>query len=67
MKKIDLHLNTAYLLMEGISETALEWDKKDPSYHYYSQPREHSKESMIRRCVQARQELLQVIKELRKI
>ena len=68
MNKINLHLNIANLLMESIAETSLEWRKADSTkYPYVGQPPEHSRESVIRRCIQARQELLQVIKELRKI
>ena len=66
-KKLRLHLNTAFYLMEGLKESMA----VDPiiskygSNTYYDYPREHSDESVIRRCVQLRQELLQVMKILR--
>lgn len=53
------HLNTAELLLSGIKESFIvEKDK------WGLIPPEHSKESIKRRCVQARQELLMVMKEL---
>ena len=69
MNKVNLHLNIANLLMESIAGTALEWsDKKEKTNApWINQPPEHSKESVIRRCVQVRQELLMVMKELRKM
>lgn len=49
------HLDTAILLMEGVKESlSAEPDK------WGCIPPEHSRESIHRRCVQARQELLQV-------
>jgi hypothetical protein len=54
------HLDTAILLMEGVKESlSAEPDK------WRCIPPEHSRESIHRRCVQARQELLQVQKALR--
>jgi hypothetical protein len=54
------HLDTAILLMEGVKESlSAEPDK------WGCIPPEHSRESIHRRCVQARQELLQVQKALR--
>lgn len=65
---VRLHMNTATYLMESLKESMLaepdKWELLvgDPMYSY---PPEHSDESIIRRCVQIRQELLQVIKKLR--
>ena len=65
-KKLKRHLDTAKLLFEGIEESMGTW-KKDDGWHYrYITPPENSKESVVRRCVQIRQELLQIIKELEK-
>ena len=61
---LKLHLDTAELLMKGIQESI----KVDPTRSYGAYdiiPQEHSDESIIRRCIQIRQELLQVIKKLR--
>ena len=53
------HLDTAILLMEGVKESlSAEPDK------WGCIPSEHSRESIHRRCVQARQERLQVQKAL---
>ena len=57
---LKLHLDTAELLMKGVQESVTV--KPD---HWNIIPPEHSSESIIRRCVQIRQELLQVIKKLR--
>lgn len=58
-KSMKNHLYTAQLLLAGIEESAgVEPDE------YGDVPPEHSKESMIRRCVQVRQEILQVQKAL---
>ena len=66
MNKVDTHLKIANLLMGTISETMGKWSSnKNDIWPYYGMPPEHSKESVIRRCIQVRQELLQVIKELR--
>ena len=67
-KEVRLHFNTALYLMESLKESMTQ----DPevyqsvvgyTHHYYNP--EHSDESIIRRCIQIRQELLQVIKKLR--
>ena len=66
MNKLVTHFKIANLLMGTISETMDKWSsKKTDLFPYYGMPPEHSKESVIRRCIQVRQELLQVIKELR--
>lgn len=68
MKKIERHLQTAKLLMEGIEESIQTWDKERTAkgwYAYANSATEHSKESVVRRLIQTRQELLQVIKELK--
>lgn len=54
------HLDTAILLMSGVKESL----SVKPDYWGIIPP-EHSAESIYRRCVQARQELLQVQKALR--
>lgn len=56
------HIDTAVLLAEGLSEAKDEILKEH--YVLYSSPPEYSKESIKRRCIQIRQELLMVIKEL---
>lgn len=54
------HLDTAILLMEGVKESlSIQPD------NWGGIPPEHSRESIHRKCVQARQELLQVQKALR--
>ena len=66
-KKIEKHLQTAKLLMDGIEESMSTWNKERTDkgwYSYVSSKPEHSRESVIRRCVQIRQELLQVMKGL---
>ena len=68
MNKMERHLQTAKLLMEGIEESIQTWDKERTAkgwYAYASYATEHSKESVARRLIQTRQELLQVIKELK--
>lgn len=64
---LDTHINTADLLIDGIKESLNERGSKfeHQGITYTIVPPEHSRESIIRRCVQARQELLQVIKKLR--
>lgn len=56
-KNVQKHLDTAELLIEGIRESLAVkpdcWDVVPP---------QHSAESIKRRCIQARQELLQVEK-----
>ena len=53
------HFQTAELLLSGVKESLRA--EKD---RWGIIPPEHSKESIKRRCIQARQELLMVIKEL---
>lgn len=58
-KNVKNHFTTAQLLLAGVEESmGVEPDK------WGIIPPEHSKASMIRRCVQARQEILQVQKAL---
>lgn len=60
------HLETAKLLMEGVSDSADYICNKTRTGEMYPDiPPEHSKESIKRRCVQIRQELLMVMKELK--
>jgi hypothetical protein len=56
-KEAEFHLNTAILLMKGIQESM---EVKPDQWGCI--PREHSPASIKRRCVQIRQELLQVEK-----
>ena len=56
------HIDTAVLLAEGLSEAKDEILKEH--YVKYSSVPQYSKESMKRRCIQIRQELLLVMKEL---
>ena len=63
ISNLKLHLDTAELLIKGVKESLQV--HYDTSYGYNFVPSEHSDESVIRRCVQIRQELLQVIKKLR--
>lgn len=66
-KAIKRHFDTAKLLMEGVEESMSTWTKDNKGWKYrYINPPENSKESVIRRLVQIRQELLQVMKELQK-
>ena len=66
-KSIKRHFDTAKLLMEGVEESMSTWTKDNEGWKYrYINPPENSKESVIRRLVQVRQELLQVMKELQK-
>lgn len=53
-----LHLKTAELLIDGIKEAV---NHNDGGYW---NPPEYSRESIKRRCVQARQELLRVMQEV---
>ena len=67
--KLARHMQTAKLLMEGIEESMATWDKEKVNKGWCSNINatpEHSRESVIRRCIQTRQELLQVIKELQR-
>lgn len=60
------HLETAQLLMEGVSDSVdYIWSKTRAGEMYTDVPPEHSKESIKRRCVQIRQELLMVMNELK--
>lgn len=52
------HMKTAKLLIEGIEESVIMNDGG------YWNPPEYSRESIKRRCVQARQELLRVYQEV---
>lgn len=56
-KDADLHFKTALLLMQGLQESM----KVKPD-KWNNVPPEHSAESIKRRLVQVRQELLQVAK-----
>ena len=61
------HLETAKLLMQGVTNSAdYIWSVTRAGEQYPEIPPEHSKESIKRRCVQIRQELLIVMKELEK-
>lgn len=53
--KARMHLDTAELLMQGMKES-IKYNDKEPG----TPPPEHSAESIKRRCVQIRQELLMV-------
>ena len=66
--KVRLHFNTAGYLFKSLTESmAVDPEEyKYQQYTYYSYRPEDSDESIIRRCVQIRQELLQVMKGLRK-
>lgn len=67
MDTVEKHFQTAKLLMEGIEESMATWDKDRVAkvgYSYANSETEHSRESVIRGCVQIRQELLQVMKGL---
>lgn len=64
-KTVNRHFQTAKLLIEGVEETMATWDTERLDRGWYSfinYATENSKESVIRRCVQIRQELLQVMK-----
>ena len=62
-EKAESHLRTAKLLIEGIEESAIA--RKYNGWRKYYCPPEHSTASMIRRLIQARQELLIVMDEVR--
>ena len=65
--KARLHLDTAKLLMQGVTDSADNiWKKTRAGEPYPDIDPEDSRESIIRRCVQIRQELMVVIKELKK-
>lgn len=59
-KELALHLKNAELLIEGIKEAVNRNDED-----FWPVP-EYSRESIKRRCVQARQELLRVMQEVDK-
>lgn len=60
------HLETAKLLILGVSDSAdYIWSMTRTGEMYPDIPPEHSKESIKRRCVQIRQELLMVMKGLK--
>ena len=59
-KNVDLHFNTAKALIMGIQESMKELEKMPAET--WSFPQEHSPESIKRRLIQARQELLTVEK-----
>ena len=68
MKDKSIHLQTAKLLLQGIEETLDQWpEKTKPAWGWAGimDQDEKSKESVIRRCVQARQEILMFMKELK--
>lgn len=58
-KSVKNHFTTATLLLEGVAESM----QVEPD-QWGIIPPEHSTASMVRRCVQARQEILQVQKAL---
>lgn len=60
------HLETAKLLILGVSDSVdYIWGHTRADEMYPDIPPEHSKESIKRRCVQIRQELLMVMKGLK--
>ena len=61
-KKVDLHFNTAKALIMGVQESMQELEKLPAKTLYF--PQEHSPESIKRRLIQARQELLVVEKDM---
>ena len=64
--KVVRHFQTAKLLMEGVEESMATWgDRFDEGWYSYYNGTENSKESVVRRLIQIRQELLQVIKEMK--
>lgn len=67
-KDIMRHMQTAKLMIDGAEESMATWGKEPREdrfrYGYITSDSVHSKESVVRRLVQARQELLQVIREL---
>ena len=64
---VRMHFTTAIYLMEGLKESMAadpnKWESGKYTYESFSP--ENSDESIIRRCVQIRQELLQVMKGIR--
>lgn len=67
-KDIARHIQIAKLLIDGVEETMATWGEPrgDGWYGYISSDPVNSKESVVRRLIQTRQELLQVIRELQK-
>ena len=67
-KDITRHMQTAKLMIDGAEESMATWGKEPREnsfrYGYITSDPVHSKESVVRRLIQARQELLQVIREL---
>ena len=57
-KNLVLHLKTADMLVEGIKEAVTQNNGKPFT------PQEYSRESVKRRCIQARKELLRVMQEV---
>ena len=69
MTDIANHMQLAKLLIDGADESMQTWDKERIEkgwYGYICSDPVHSKESVVRRLVQARQELSQVIRVLNK-
>ena len=66
-KNVRMHFNTAIYLMESLKESMAANPEKIEYVTYTSESfkPEDSDESIIRRCVQIRQELLQVMKGLK--
>lgn len=63
---LDLHLKTAELLIKGVRESIeVTGSFYEGKWYGNEIPPEHSDESIVRRCIQIRQELLQVQKKLR--
>ena len=64
------HMQLARMLIDGANESMSTWDDKERMekgwYGYICTDPVHSKESVVRRLIQARQELLQVIRVLNK-
>ena len=61
-KNVDLHFNTAKALIIGVEESLKELEKFPAETLTF--PQEHSPESIKRRLIQARQELLVVEKSI---
>ncbi len=65
-KTVDLHFKTACALLQGISESIEVLEDAKTSAGNPEVPPEHSPESVMRRLIQARQELLVVEKSFQK-
>lgn len=62
-----MHLDTAKLLLMGVCDSVDEiWKETRSGEKYVLVSPEHSRTSIIRRCIQIRQELLIVMRELEK-